>query len=300
MKKIISILIVTVMLAAAFSVCAFAADSVNVTVTISDGNGNIAVCLEEMTVTDTDGDGKFTVYDVLATADPDGFEAEETQWGLSIKKLCGVENGGSYGYYVNHQMAMGLTDEVKDGDYVAAFVYVDAEGLSDVYAYIEEAADVTTPDLPNYISFRAQYVGWDENWNPVVIPISGADVYVDDEQAVFEGSEEGTKTNSDGSFTIDFKSNGEHTITVRSADRNYACAVYKTTRDFFETKVVDTTASDEPVTDAPAETNAPAETDAPATGVKTAPQTGDLTVAVLALLAVSGAAIFIAKRREEK
>ena len=294
MKKIISILIVTVLLAAAFSASVFAEDSVNVTVTISDGNGDLAVCLEEMTVTDQDGDGKFTVYDVLATADPDGFEAETTEWGLSVKKLCGVENGGSYGYYVNHQMSMGLTDEVKDGDYVAAFVYVDAKGLSDAYSYIEKAEGIARADAPvGSELLYAYYVGWDEEWKPVTLPIVGAEVYVD-------GVKTTATTDEAGAFELQFEENGEHVITLKSEERNYACAVYALTIDCFEEAPADGASTDEPKTEAPA-AEAPAtedpETQAPA-NVKRAPQTGDAAVIVLALLAASGAAIVIAKRRE--
>lgn len=286
MKKIISILVVTVMLAAAFSVSAFAADSVNVTVTISDGNGNIAVCLEEMTVTDTDGDGKFTVYDVLATADPEGFEAETTQWGLSIKQLCGVENGGSYGYYVNHQMAMGLTDEVKDGDYVAAFVYVDAKGLSDAYSYVELSG--TQPDTQGFYAFEAKYSGWDDDWNPLVKPIEGAFICIDDE--VTE-----QKTDENGFFVLEFAENGEHIITVMSEDRNYACAVYALTVNCFGEE-----AGSEDVEVGATDPGAPAN-DAPTTGADSAPQTGDATIAVIALAAIAGAAAVVtaAKRKED-
>ena len=119
MKKIISILVVTVMLAAALSISAFAADGINVTVTISDGNGNNAVVLEPLAVTDTDDDGKLTVTDALALARGKwyeggaaaGYESFQSQWGLSLGKLWGVENGGSYGFYGNHAMAMRLEDE---------------------------------------------------------------------------------------------------------------------------------------------------------------------------------------------
>lgn len=288
MKKIISILVVTVMLAAAFSVSAFAADGVNVTVTISDGNGNIAVCLEEMTVGDTDGDSKITVNDVLATADPEGFESYVTDWGLSIKKLCGVENGGSYGFYVNHQMAMSLADEIKDGDYVGAFVYVDAKGLSDAYSFIEKAEGIAMADAPEGTElFRAQYVGWDENWQPVTLPIVGADVYVD-------GEKTDAVTDETGAFTVVFEP-GEHVVTVKSAERNFACAVYALTVE--EPLPVDPGITDE--SDSAEVQTATDSVTGLAIDVKRAPQTGDAAVFVIALLAASGAAIVIARRRED-
>ena len=326
MKKIISILVVTVLLAAVFGTSVSAADSANITVTIADGNGSIAVALEAMTVTDADNDGQLTVNDAFITAHDTwyeggataGYASETTQWGLSVKKFWGVENGGSYGYYVNNAMAMGLTDPIKDGDYLAAFVYVDTQGLSDAYSYIEETTDAE-PSVGK-AAFRASFSGWDENWNPLISPIVGANVYLD-------GNDAGIVTGANGEFVVQFPGNGVHTITVRSADRNYACAVYKFTvvgmtekveneepkndaAQTPETPANDASANNAPAAqDAPADDaaqNAPENNDAANDGATNtsvrSPKTGDTSVAVLALLAISLCACaftFSGRRRED-
>ena len=232
MKKIISILVVTVMLAAAFVVPASCENGVNVTVTIWDGNGNAAVSLEPIFVTDADSDGKLTIADALTVAHDKwydggaaaGFATASTEWGLSVSKLWGVENGGSYGYYVNNTMAMGLADELKEGDYLAAFVYVDAKGLSDAYAYIELAQK--QPETVGRFALEAKYLGFDENWNTVTMPLAGASVYVGDKKT-------DVVTDENGAFELSFTENGAYTVTVKSAEKNYACGVYALEADCF-------------------------------------------------------------------
>ncbi|MBQ1890967.1 MAG: hypothetical protein II164_01320, partial [Firmicutes bacterium] len=81
-----------------------------------------------------------TVIDVIKAAHKNfanGGEADfatvKTEWGDSISKLWGVENGGSYMYYVNGVMAAGLTDPVKAGDTLDLIVMKDTAGFSDTY-----------------------------------------------------------------------------------------------------------------------------------------------------------------------
>jgi hypothetical protein len=82
--------------------------------------------MEAVTAADHDGDGAYTIPDALAAAHaahPDGAEAytvAQTQWGLSLMELWGVENGGSYGYYLNDAMATGLLAPVAEGDHIKA------------------------------------------------------------------------------------------------------------------------------------------------------------------------------------
>lgn len=225
MKKIIPILAVTLLMAACcVPVCA--ADTVNVTVTLWDGNGNAAVALQPLCVPDTDSDGIFSVADVLSAAHDEwyeggaaaGYESMQTQWGLSLTRLWG-DDSGSYGYYVNDQMAMSLSDTVSDGDYVAAFVYVDKEELSDSYAFVRHLPDMSSGGEE---CFLAQYVGWDEEWNAVTAPIVGANVYVD-------GMDSGVLTDSDGYARLSIGDIGDHLITVASPEKNYACGACRIT-----------------------------------------------------------------------
>lgn len=292
MKKIISILVVTVLLAAAFSMSAYAADTVNVTVTIWDGNGNAAVALETLSVTDTDNDNKLSVGDVLSAAHDkwydggatSGYKSEQTEWGISLTRLWG-DDSGSYGYYVNNQMAMSLEDEVHDGDYVAAFVYVDKKELSDSYAFIEFCSDKSSSVEK---CFLVQYIGWDENWNPKISPVVGATVYID-------GTDSGVTTDADGYARLGIKDAGEHTVTVRSAEKNYACGVCRITVDAPETESVsvsDTGANAGPESDSPTsvqdgETTAAQDGEASAVQPNAAAQTGDAAAWVASILAIA-------------
>ncbi|MBQ4628962.1 MAG: hypothetical protein IJB44_07775, partial [Clostridia bacterium] len=114
MKKFIRIMIVMAMI---FSLCAIpmAAQGVEVTVTIA--NGDIMVH-DTVSVSDADGDGAISIADALYAAHEEnydggasaGFGTEETQWGTSLMKLWGVENGGSYGYKVSNGNPMSLGD----------------------------------------------------------------------------------------------------------------------------------------------------------------------------------------------
>ena len=148
-RKILALLLV---LALAFSLIPMTlADDAPLTadvfVTISNA-GELVLVREAVSVTDADGDGALTINDALIAAHDAKFEggaeagyaSAQSDWGLSLTKLWGVENGGSYGYYVNDQMFMGLADPIATDDSIYAFVYKDTEGFSDAYAYFSDAA----------------------------------------------------------------------------------------------------------------------------------------------------------------
>lgn len=183
----------------ACGVSAAAADTAAVYVTVADGNLKLAQ--EQIEVTDTDGDGKLTVNDALYAAHEAKYEGgaaagyafEETKYGLSLTKLWGVENGGSYGYYVNNASAMSLADEIKDGDYINAYVYTDTDTFSDVYAYF----DVNSVSVRQNEEFTLtlQSAGYDAEWNPAVYPVENAEITVD-------GVKTGYKTDENGKVTL--------------------------------------------------------------------------------------------------
>lgn len=192
MKKLVSLICVVSMLLVAFAACA-EADKTVVTVTISDGA--LALVQEPVEVTDVDGDGALTINDALYLAHEAAFEggaeagygSENGEWGLALTKLWGIENGGSYGYYVNNVMSMGLADVVADGDCINAFVYVDTEAFSDMYCWFEaEEGDALTLTLLG--------AGFDENWAPVTLPVAGAVITVNGEATEYVTDEEGKVT----------------------------------------------------------------------------------------------------------
>ena len=215
MKKILAFILSAAMLVSlcAVSASAESTDSAQVYISISDKDGKLAVTAEKITVTDSDSDGALTISDALYAAHEafydggaaEGYAASVTEYGLGLQKLWGSANGGSYGYYVNNASAWALTDLVKDGDYVAAFVYTDLVGWSDNYSYFdsymgeaEEGEEITLTYL------RA---GYDKDWNPVTLPVEGAVITVDGEAADIT-------TDSQGKATIAISEGGRHLVSA--------------------------------------------------------------------------------------
>ena len=190
-RKLLAILLALVLacslIPAALADDEAAAESANVLVTISNA-GLLTTIRFAVTVTDQDGDGALTINDALIIAHDTGYQGgleagyatAETEWGLSLTKLWGVENGGSYGYYVNNQMAMSLTDPIKTGDSIYAWVYTDAEGYSDVYSYFDPDFVELTAGEDCTLTLYA--ITFDENFAPVVAPLAGANIVINDEE----------------------------------------------------------------------------------------------------------------------
>lgn len=173
------------------------AESVSVYVTIADA-GELVVAYEPVEAEDIDGDGIVSISDALYCVHEAfydggaeaGYAAEETEYGLSLTKLWGVENGGSYGYYVNNASAWSLADAVAKDDYIYAFGYADLEGWSDVYTYFNVLEGTNSVELTLY------YIDYDENWNPVEMQLTDATLTVDGEAFPSPMNEEGSTTMS--------------------------------------------------------------------------------------------------------
>ena len=206
MKKLLSIAVIMVFL------CSFAAAE-NVFVTISDSKGNIAMAYEALEVQDCDSDGSVTIYDALFTAHEAGFEggaeagfaASDQGYGMSIDKLWGEANGGSYGYYLNNASAYSLTDAVTEGSHICAFIYTDLVSWSDTYSFFDFTAIETSADFE--LTLNAQ--GYDANWNPVCFPVEGAKI-------IINGNETDMATNAEGKVIIDINEPGQYLISARS------------------------------------------------------------------------------------
>lgn len=191
MKKMLSLMLALLMVLSMTSVLAEEAAPV---IYVAIANGANVLAWEPVSVTDTDEDGLLTIADALYLAHEASFEggaeagfgAEMTEYGLSMTKLWGVDNGGAFGYYVNDAMAMSLADPVNDGDYISAYVYTDTETWSDVYCFFDlktvEAGEVT---------LTLSGVGFDENYAPVVTPIAGAVLTVNGEKTEIVTDENG-------------------------------------------------------------------------------------------------------------
>lgn len=200
--KIKSLILSAVVLTACtvFAPVAWADDSAKVYVTICDDKGSLAIAQEEVIVTDIDNDGVLTINDALYHAHEkkysggasSGYSTAKTEYGVGITKLWGVENGSGYGYYVNNKAAMSLGDTISTGDYINAFVYTDTVMFSDTYSFFNaNNLDVSAGEA---FTLTLSADTYDENWNPVVKPISGARITIDGVKSEYTTDENGKVT----------------------------------------------------------------------------------------------------------
>ncbi len=190
------------------------AEPVNVKVTIATA-GELQVTAAPVSVSDADSDGAITVGDVLVAVHDQkfdggaaaGYATADSKYGPAITKLWGVENGGSYGYYVNNTMSMGLTDPVAEGDSVYAYTFKDVAGFSDVYSFF--TSDTATGKVGDTVSLTLQAVTFDENFAPVTGPFEGASI-------LLNGEDTGVKTDKDGKAEVKLTAAGTAIISAVS------------------------------------------------------------------------------------
>ena len=145
MKKSIAMTAALLISFSGIGMTAAAEDVTTVYVTISDNNSKLVLTEEPIEVTDIDNDGKLTINDALYIAHEKfyeggaaaGYKSSVAQWGLGLDKLWGVENGGSYGYYVNHNMASGLADIIANGAMLDAYTFPDPKNLDYHYSFLK-------------------------------------------------------------------------------------------------------------------------------------------------------------------
>ena len=183
MKKLLALLICLLLACPAL---AEAPASAEVFVSITDGEGALVLAYAPVVVTDADGDGALTICDALIAAHAahypegaEGFAVAPSQYGLSMVKLWGVENGGSYGYCLNDASAWSLADPVVTGDHVKAYVYTDLVAWSDAYSFF--AAPAMEAVVGAQVPLTLSAAGYDEAWNPVTLPVAGAVITVNGE-----------------------------------------------------------------------------------------------------------------------
>lgn len=207
---------VLMLLICSLSTFSFAADKTEVYVTISDGSGKIVLAQEKITLTDTDCDGALTVDDALYIAHESrytggaaaGYKSSVGSYGKSLDKLWGVENGGSYGYYVNNISAMSLDDIVNNGDYIYAYAFSDLASWSDTYCFFD--VNTLSAQYDKEYSLTLSAAAFDASWNPITVPVADAVITVDGKATAF-------KTDSNGKATIKLYDNGKHIISATSS-----------------------------------------------------------------------------------
>lgn len=341
MKKIIA-LVLSVLLVLSVSMLFVSADEakngIDVHVTIIDEKSEFAVAYKTVTVTDIDGDNTLTVNDALYAAHEQfyeggaaaGYGTETTKWGLSMTKLWGVANGGSYGYLVNNAFAWSMTDPVKADDYVVAFIYTDTKNFSDVYTYFETQY-IEEKSTTIGVELTMMKTGFDAEGKPYTEPVSGAEITLD-------GKANKVVTDAEGKASFLYGKadpNGfEKLVSAEVKDMRIVppICILKSTGDGQATSDEETPAADGEViepTDVPAD-NVSAATEAatvaPATGDEstkdsstkdtatkdsassgTTPKTGDVTnlilwimIAAVSFAGIIGAVVFYKKRYGKK
>ena len=227
MKKTIAIILSAMLILSLGILCAGAEDSAQIYVTISDKDGNLAVSAEQVTVTDTDSDGTLTINDALNCAHEAfyeggasaGYATLNTEYGLSLDKLWGEANGGSYGYYVNGASAWSLTDPIKTDDYLYAFVYTDLVKWSDKFSTFDKfMGDVdATEGVELTLTYVAEY---DATYMPVFKPLANAEILID-------GTATGIKTDEEGKAKVTFDKNGVAIVSAKSDTETITPPVFK-------------------------------------------------------------------------
>lgn len=309
MKKMLAVLLALMTVLSVSVLFASADETAEVYVTIADKDGKLAVAAEKVTVTDIDGDKALTINDTLYAAHEKfyeggaaaGFGTELTEkYGLSLTKLWGEANGGSYGYMVNNASAWSMTDPVKTDDYVAAYVFTDTKTFADKYAYFDKfKADVCAG-----FDLTLTKADYDAEWNPITVKIAGAEITVD-------GEPTGIFTDENGVASVSFKTDGKHIVSATAAGQVIVppvCVAEVTgcpaaTPD--EAAVAPTEESTEAIAPTTAPTTAP--TVAPTTPKSSSsPKTADEThvllwiVVMLACMGGACATLFVYKKRNEK
>lgn len=223
MKKLTALLLSLLMLISCAAFAEAPALSAEVFVSITDDTGALVLAYVPVTVTDADADGALTISDALHAAHvqhheaaADGFGAAMTEYGLSLTKLWGVENGGSYGYYLNDASAWSLTDPIADGDHVKAYVYTDLVAWSDTYCWF--SAPAVEAAAGSEVALTLTAAGYDEAWNPVTLPVAGAALTVNGESA-------NVVTDETGHAVVTFAEAGVYVVSAASETQTLVAPV---------------------------------------------------------------------------
>lgn len=211
MKKLLVLLTVLLM---ALTTTAAAQESVNVYVSITDDTGALALAYQTVAVTDADADGALTISDALAAAHAanhengvDAFGTAVTEYGLSMTRLWGVENGGSYGYCLNDASAWSLLDPVAEGDHVKAYAFTDLTAWSDTYSYF--AAPAVNAKVGETVELVLSASGYDASFAPITLAVADAVITVD-------GAATEIRTDAEGKASVAFDAAGAYLVSAAS------------------------------------------------------------------------------------
>lgn len=198
--------------------------SVTSFVTVVDDNKEFQLTQEPITVTDMNNDKMLTIDDAFICAHnqkfPGGAEAGYKANDGFMTKFWGVENGGSYGYYLNNNMAMGLFETLNDGDYIDAFIYSDPANYSDEYAFFDTHTKEIEPNSQVTLNL-SKYEFDPVTYEPIKVAVKNATISIN-------GVKSDYKTDENGNVTLTLTEAGTYTITANSDEFNMvpsACVV---------------------------------------------------------------------------
>ncbi len=215
MKKQLSLLmsLLLALMALLPAALAEAPEPLTVYVSISDDTGALVLAYAPVTVTDTDADGALTLSDALHcahAAHPEGaaaYQAVPSEFGVSLTRLWGIENGGSYGYYRNDGFSSNLLDPIAAGDHVKAYAFTDLAAWSDTYSFFVAPALAAKPGEP--VELILSMAAFDESYAPVTLPAAGATLLVD-------GAATEAVTDENGQAILTFAEPGTYQVSAAS------------------------------------------------------------------------------------
>lgn len=214
MKRNLKIAALLLALAMCFALCLTGCGEKGEILYVTIAKGNMVISYAKVAVEDEDGDGALTINDALLAAHEkyynggkDGYASAQSEYGLSLTKLWGDESG-AFGYMLNNSaVTTSLTEPVKAGDHIYAYVYSDQTNWSDAFCYFDKVtAEVS---VGGTLTLSLSSAGFDENWAPVTQPVAGAKVLID-------GVDSGVVTDAEGKATLTLKNKGNIVISAKS------------------------------------------------------------------------------------
>lgn len=174
----------------------------------------------DVTVKDIDKNGILTCDEALIAAHDEyynggaiaGYATADGTYGKYISKFWG-DASGAFGYWLNDNSCMGLSDEVKADDYFSAFVYKDKKDFSDAYVKFDQKSFAVEATLP--FTAGLQKAEWNNDANKYVYKdFDGAKLTVYDSS--FKALSEDAYTVDGDSFT--FAEGGTYYLVASGTD----------------------------------------------------------------------------------
>ena len=214
MKKLFSLLLALLLLFSALPIAATAEDSsVTVYVTASKQGEFLTTSNQEPTVllpVLLSEEGTYNLDTVFAEFHAQyapidcSYLSEETQWGLGISQFWG-DDSGNFGYWLNGEMAMGLTDTVANGDFVDITIYESSSYFESFATFDNTTVEGKTNDP---ISLTLSQAGFDDSWNPIVFPCADATITIHQEPT-------GIITDENGYAQLSFTEPGTYLVSAQ-------------------------------------------------------------------------------------